>query len=149
MAARKDRAGIRAYHKKWSAEHPERVKQYGKKQRVKARALDPVKLTARTAWYTARERATDKGWAFTITREWLEEKLSAGRCELTGLPFDFSGGARTAYSASVDRVNAAQGYTKENCRVILWALNKAFDNWGEEVFGHIWTAYLERSWLRQ
>ncbi|KKM65656.1 hypothetical protein LCGC14_1489090 [marine sediment metagenome] len=41
--------------------------------------------------------------------------------------------------------NSSKGYTEDNCRVILWALNAAFGSWGEAVFRDISLAWLERS----
>ena len=76
---------------------------------------------------------------FSIPLEWVIERLTVGRCELSGLPFVFSSvnGDRHPYAPSLDRKDSTKGYTTENCRIILWALNMALSNWGEGVYREI------------
>lgn len=97
-------------------------------------------------WHAARTRAQKNGLEFTITVEWVRERVMAGRCELSGLPFDFSVIGKKSngkpYSPSIDKKDAFRGYTPDNCRVICWAFNVAFGHWGEEVFIRMFQAYL-------
>jgi len=54
--------------------------------------------------------------------------LEAGYCQLTGLPFDFMPTNKThknPHAPSLDRIDSQKGYTKENCRVVLSAVNDA------------------------
>lgn len=54
---------------------------------------------------------------------------------MSGLPFKpgTSGpGSRNPDAPSVDRKDPAGPYTKENCRMVLWWLNRALSNLGEE-----------------
>ncbi len=92
-----------------------------------------------------RRRCTEKGFDQpSIPVEWLVSRLERGTCELSGVPFKRKAGTRSPFSASVDRINCALGYTPENCRVILWALNAAFAEWGEDAFAEIaqqWLAH--------
>jgi len=82
----------------------------------------------------------------TITPEWVEQRLELGLCELSGLPFDFATSRlQGAYSPSLDRIDPGCGYTPENTRVILWALNAALSHWGAETFKTIAEAWLGRS----
>ena len=82
-------------------------------------------------------RVKDTQALVTITREWIEARLSTGKCELTGLPFSFQGrGAftRQPYAPSIDRKDPFdQNYTPENCRVVLWAVNCTFAEYGEDI----------------
>jgi hypothetical protein len=82
----------------------------------------------------------------TITQDWLREKLNVGVCELTGLPFNFSGRdghTRQAYAPSVDRINSQNpNYTPENCRLVLWAVNCSMSEYGEEIMLPIFRAIL-------
>jgi len=66
---------------------------------------------------------------FRLTREWIQEKLNRGVCELTGIAFDMEG-KRTQNSPSIDRISSKEGYTPENCRMVLWALNRGLCNYG-------------------
>lgn len=61
-----------------------------------------------------------------------------GRCMLTGLAFKETqigtGRARKPHAPSLDRIDAEQPYTRENCRLVLQAVNFALNAWGDEVF---------------
>ena len=95
--------------------------------------------------YSAKRRASQKNIAFGLSRDWVLSRLKAGTCELSGLPFDLTTGGRAPYTPSIDRIDNSKGYTVENCRVILWALNAAFSTWGECVFREISLAWLRRN----
>lgn len=94
-----------------------------------------------------RHRCKRRGLDFDLDREWLLIKLENGRCELTGLPFVLSRGTRVLtnpYAPSIDRVDPSMGYTKDNCRVILWAMNACLGSWGEKELEKIVIAFLNR-----
>src|SRR5262245_20750804 len=95
----------------------------------------------------AKHRAAKNGLEFDLTMEWLQPRLAAGYCELSGIKFDFSGNrnARTnPYIPSIDRIDNRRGYTQDNCRIICWALNLAFADWGEDCVRKIMMAYLNK-----
>ena len=71
----------------------------------------------------AKERAVSSGLEFNLTKSWAEKRYT-GKCELTGIPF-ISKEAKSfhARSASIDRIDPSKGYTQENCRFILMAVN--------------------------
>lgn len=104
-------------------------------RRTKPRGRAPHMLA------TCRSRAKKHGMDFDLTAEWILERLESG-CELTGLSFKLEAGSRDAMSPSVDRIDSSGGYTKDNCRVILWGLNAAFGTWGEDAFREIVLAWL-------
>lgn len=82
----------------------------------------------------------------TLSIEWIETRLAAGKCELSGIQFDLSrNGVKGPYAPSIDRIDSSKGYSPDNCRIILWALNAAFSHWGAEVFRKIAIAWLECS----
>jgi hypothetical protein len=103
--------------------------------------------------YEAERRKTPRGRAFclmsdakkadarkqkfeiNISADWIEEKLKKGTCELTGLPFDFSPSKNTylnKYAPSLDRIDSDKGYTKDNVRVVLCAVNIALGQFTDE-----------------
>lgn len=88
-------------------------------------------------------RAARKELEYDLTKAWIEQRLAAGVCELSGLPFT-SRGEKGPRAPSIDRRDAARGYTQDNCRVIVWALNAAFNDWGQEATEEVWRAYLQR-----
>lgn len=71
---------------------------------------------------SAKSRARNKGLDFSISKQWVLDRVMAGICECTGLPF-VAGQGRNGFSPSIDRVDNSKGYTIENSRVILWGVN--------------------------
>ncbi len=70
----------------------------------------------------ARARARKRGIPFEITSDWIKEKLSIGRCEVTGIPFaDY----HSPWSPSLDQIIPGHGYTKENTQLVVYAYNMA------------------------
>lgn len=79
---------------------------------------------------SAKRRAELKSIPFDLTVEWLLSRLDLGVCEATGISFSMSA-KRNWNTPSLDRRIPAEGYTKQNTRVVLFALNVACGNWGE------------------
>jgi hypothetical protein len=132
------------------------VKAYRCRPEVKARALELARLRERTPagrtaravtirkyqetpngrsqnlWNSAKHRADKLGLAFDITPEWVQERIAAGRCEVTGLLFTLAlGTGRRArpWNPSLDRKNPLEGYTQQNTQVVVWAYNTAKGGW--------------------
>jgi hypothetical protein len=93
--------------------------------------------------HSARVRAKQKGFPKpTINTAWVRERLERGVCELSGLQFEPWTRGTTAFIPSIDRIDSSKGYDPENCRIIVWALNAAFAEWGEDTF-----RFVARAWL--
>ena len=92
-----------------------------------------------------RRAALSKG-KLTISRDWIRDRLDNGFCEITKLPFNFSGRegyTRQPHAPSVDRIDPKNpDYTPENCRLVLWAVNCAMAEYGEEIMIPIFKAIL-------
>jgi hypothetical protein len=77
----------------------------------------------------AEHRSRRLGVSFTITVGWIQNRLRAGCCEITGIGFDMNRslgpGRRSNFSPSLERVNPCLGYTPDNCRVVVWIYNAA------------------------
>jgi hypothetical protein len=86
----------------------------------RARAVSPwLKLIM-----GAKTRAKKYNVPFDLTEEWAQKRWT-GECELTRIPFrlDQRGSGPKVFSPSIDQVNPRKGYTKNNCRIVLWAIN--------------------------
>lgn len=114
----------------------------------------PLPIERRKAWTltnAAALRAKKRGLPFTITSQWVENKLKAGKCERTGIPFNISRGPgglpgpRSPWSPSLDRINPQLGYTEDNTQVVVWAYNAAKGTWGDEEVLMVARAVLERN----
>lgn len=80
-------------------------------------------------WRDARKRAAKRGLEFSITKEFVEDILTVGRCAVTGVPFDLSPGsssrAMKPHAPSLDRITPARGYTPSNTRCVTTHFNVA------------------------
>ena len=88
---------------------------------------------ANRAWwhhYSVKSSAKKRKVEFSLTVEWFRERLDAGVCEMTGLPFDMKT-KRGRNTPSVDRRDPTGPYSPDNCRMVLWSLNHALSNHGE------------------
>ena len=95
-------------------------------------------------YMTTKSRAKKLNVAFDLDKYWIETRLIAGVCEVTGLEFDLTVGCgRGPFTPSIDRVEARAGYIKENCRVVCWSLNSAMGTWGLEPVLEIAATLLE------
>jgi hypothetical protein len=70
----------------------------------------------------ALERARKRNIPFDLTHAWAFDRWT-GKCELTGIPFIRGEEGFSPYSGSIDRIDSNKGYTTDNCRFILMALN--------------------------
>lgn len=105
-----------------------------------------MRFRARELLRAIGKRARAERVGFDLDLEWLVPRLERGQCELTGLLFNYSVASRrrNAFTPSIDRIQAGGGYTKDNCRVILYALNSALGDWGIEAFLPIAEALVAR-----
>lgn len=124
---RRNRARCSAYRKEWMRANPTKRRQYyvssGERERQN-QLQKTMKGRARTMFKGARTRAREKGLDFTISKEWIVEKLKSGKCSATGIPFDFTS-SRGPFVPSIDRINPKKGYTKRNSRIVSLIYNAA------------------------
>jgi hypothetical protein len=74
---------------------------------------------------TARARAKKKGKEFDLTIDWVVAGWSESQaCRLCGAPMELNAADRER-SPSIDRVNSAKGYTKDNCQLTHTQCNTA------------------------
>lgn len=93
----------------------------------------------------ARRRARDRDLPFALTKEWILNKVAAGKCELTGIAFVAGTGVFGPFSPSLDRIDNTRGYTPDNCRLILWSVNSMKGESSDEVMFMIARALTERN----
>jgi hypothetical protein len=133
-----------------SREKPEVYERQAKrrKEKVEQERADPEAMARRMLRHT-RHRATKVGLDFSLTEDWALPKVLAGNCEVSGIPFryvkDDGSSRRNAFAPSVDRIDCRKGYTEDNCRIVLTAVNLALVDWGLEQFLFIATRTLENN----
>lgn len=113
----------------WHADHRDDANGRRIVRKQTERSRDPWKGPVDAAIRRAKER----GLPCDITHEWARARWT-GCCELTGLPFVIGerGNGPRPFSASLDQIRAAKGYTTDNCRFILWCVN-AFKHTGTDA----------------
>lgn len=75
--------------------------------------------------WDAKRRAKEKGQPFDLTPEWASARWT-GRCEITNIAFERGAGLHKGphtRAATIDKIEPKLGYVKNNCRIILQAVN--------------------------
>ena len=126
-----------------------------KKREQKRKALHPLRVRCQLLRSGMRDRAKIKGFEFDsdyFTVNYLMKRLEENPyCECCGKTLDIKYKEDKKFngsSPSMDRVNAKNGYTKENVAILCWECNKHkqdatsdqlrkiadfMDVWGDEV----------------
>ena len=104
----------------------ERNNAYCMRHYHRTRAATPWKVLIEMA----KVRGRKKGTPCDLTDAWAKARWT-GKCEITGLPFEFGLTKRGPFSPSIDQIKQGQGYTQDNSRFVLWAIN-SFKNVGTD-----------------
>ena len=150
----RERDSVRAYWKEWRVTNKERllVHEAGRRDRV----LSTIEGRASRMFSACRARCRAAGIAFDLTKEWIADRLLAGVCEATGLPFDLSLPPREqrwsrtpAFAPSLDRIERGGGYTTENVRVTVFIFNVARSDFGDHELQVLAEAIMAKAGCRQ
>lgn len=87
----------------------------------------------------ARKRCSKRGIQFELSDGDLITLLrrSNGQCEVSGLLFRHEkreGSLYRPFAPSIDRIDASQGYSANNVRLVCVMVNAALNQWGEGPF---------------
>lgn len=98
----------------------------------------------------SKARASMADIYFSLTRDDIREMGEAQNwcCFMTGIRFsrDRTENAHArAFSPSLDRINCRKGYQRDNVRLVCVSVNYALNEFGEEVFRKIATAYVRKA----
>lgn len=117
--------------------NPEAKRLRSARGNTKARTTSTRALAKRMV-LAIRHRAAKAGRDFSLTWEWLRDRLDAGVCEATGLPLVLSAmKGKTPWQPSVDRIDNERGYTEDNCRVVVLMFNLAKLSWDDADVVHM------------
>jgi hypothetical protein len=115
---------------------------------MKIQRKQATEKAMREAIKGARQRAAAKGLPFDLDLNYLLAKAEAQdfRCELTGVPFYSSSPVEGAwrvnpYAPSLDRITPSLGYTRDNVRIVTFAVNAMLLDWGEDLFLRVVGSY--------
>ena len=82
----------------------------------------------------AKSRAKRRGIEFTITKEWvfaLAEEAQ-GRCQRTGLAFQYVKDSSSPWKPSLDRIDSSIGYVPNNVQLVCLVYNFAKNVWHDD-----------------
>jgi hypothetical protein len=88
----------------------------------------------------ARGRAHKKGIPYELTPALIGticEVIQGGKCALTGVPFDYSDDGQfrfRPFAPSIDRKDSSKGYTVDNVQITCVIVNKAKNEYPQEMF---------------
>jgi len=74
---------------------------------------------------TAKRTCDNRGLSFNITSEDVEQLLNIGRCMKSGLKIDMgpNNGKTNPFGPSLDRIDNARGYEKDNIQIVCFMFN--------------------------
>ena len=128
-------------------------RKYSKKPRVLERAkiynkkyIESLEGRLKTLIKNSLVRAKKKKIPFGLDYQWVLQQWvqQDGCCSLTKIPFDltiYDYYIHNPHSPSIDRIDTKLGYTKNNCRLILWCVNASINEWGEQILKEWINAY--------
>lgn len=101
----------------------------------------PLQRRAYNILATIKNRCKNKKLDFDLDLEWVLSRIK-NKCEVTGLKFVLytvgqGYGTRHALAPSVDRIDPRKGYTKDNCRVVIWWFNCAKQRYSDIDLWHL------------
>jgi DNA-directed RNA polymerase subunit RPC12/RpoP len=103
---------------------PQAVRKKYKINKQRRKRANPRGVFLTDSLSNCKARAKKNRWPFDLDKRWMEEKLDAGVCEITGQPLDLSFTFdRAPRSPSFHRRDSKGGYTKTNTKVVWFCIN--------------------------
>lgn len=110
-------------------------------------ADDQINLFAKKAHDNALARANKRGLRYELSKEKIIAMLKDQDylCAVSGMPFSLEWeSGRNPFGPSLDRIENSEGYTEENTRLVLSAVNYGLNVWGLEIYSVICAAVAQK-----
>lgn len=135
-----NKTSVKAKSRRWALTNPER-------KRLNQNSAYARK-TARGIMTATKRGAKSRNLEFNLPLAWVESKLLANVCELTGIPFvrgvHTGRKAINPFNPSVDRIESTEGYNEKNCRMVLTCVNYGLGAWGTRTIFPVWAAAIKK-----
>jgi len=113
----------RAYQAAWRKKNPDSSNAKTKAFKTKLALENPRKSRAASSYGDCRKRAIKHGMAFNLTSTFILELLVKNpTCPYFGWALTYVGGKQSTL-ASIDRIDSAKGYTKDNIQILSYLAN--------------------------
>jgi len=110
------------YISEWRKKNPELNRERSERYRKHLRENDPIKNRAIHCYGDCRKRAIRMGMDFDLTPNIVKALFTeTKKCPYFGWELTYSGKLNSL--ASLDRIDSARGYTKDNVRIISYLAN--------------------------
>lgn len=140
-----DKEKSKAKSRQWRLENKEAVLKREKGYRASLNG------SAKSLIQNAAKRSLRLGLECELDWLWVVDSYhnQNGSCSLTNIPFqlekdELRDTIKGPFRMSIDRINPKIGYTKENSRLVCVAINLGLNEFGEDVFERIASAFLEK-----
>ena len=126
------------------------IKKYRK--RVAEKRHQSPHYRAQTLFWAAKRAAKKKNLPFDLDVDWIENKLIAGNCEVSGIPFTFTSlqtgkggvGSQNPFGPTLDCTILRKGYLKSNIKVVIWMYHSGKQNVSHETFMQLCRALVRK-----
>ena len=97
-------------------------------------------VTASKIFHRVKWKSIERGWpAPDFDSKFILEKILNGKCEVTGIKFDFGKRnkgafqhARNPWVPSLDRIDSSKPYTKDNVQMVIYMYNACKSKFSHE-----------------
>jgi len=128
----------------------EMLKKYYKKTAEKRHTSPHYR--AQTLFWAAQRSAKKHKLPINIDVQWIEKKLNAGVCEVSGIPFELKSlrtgkggiGSQNPFAPSLDCVLQKKGFVKSNVRVVIAMYSMGKRNVSHETFMQLCRALVRK-----
>lgn len=118
-------------------------KNYYKDYYKKKRKNNPFEAKIENLLRWTKRAAKRRNFEHNLDKTWLRAKLNSV-CERTGLKFDFSFTPRCPFTPSIDRVDNAKGYTRDNCQMVVYIYNLSKNEFTDEDLYKMCVAFIKQ-----
>ena len=128
----------------------EKIKEYRKQ--IANKRHESTHYRAQTLFWAAKRAAKKRNLPFDLDVDWIENKLIAGYCEVSGLPFAFTSlktgkggaGSQNPFSPTLNITTPKKGYLKSNIKVVIWMYYSGKQNVSHDTFMQLCRALVRK-----
>lgn len=123
---------------------PEKIKLNSTKQKFDRKYRESTTGIVTAIFHQCKKHAKESNLEFNLLKKDVKIFLEKKVCALTNIPFCNKLNYRSnPFRPSLDRIDCKKGYIKDNVRLVCVSVNFCLNEFGEDIFKKVCTAYLE------